>query len=124
MFLWIGVLVELVKLKDWEHIDYALKMRAIPATPKHYLPLVSVDDLCKVMVRAATDSGLVGQSLLVAPEQNILLSELTKMIAQQFNVSAPKQHVPLTILRLISNWTWLVNQLEMSAEMLIFLRTE
>ena len=60
MFLWIGVLVELVKLKDWEHIDYALKMRAIPATPKHYLPLVSVDDLCKVMVRAATDSGLVG----------------------------------------------------------------
>ena len=67
-------------------------MRAIPATPKHYLPLVSVDDLCKVMVRTATDSGLVGQSLLVAPEQNILLSE-------------SKQHVPLTILRLISNWT-------------------
>ena len=99
-------------------------MRAIPATPKHYLPLVSVDDLCKVMVRAATDSGLVGQSLLVAPEQNIPLSELTKMIAQQFNVSAPKQHVPLTILRLISNWTWLAKQLEMSAEMLSFLRTE
>ena len=74
-------------------------MRAIPATPKHYLPLVSVDDLCKVIVRAATDSGLVSQSLLVAPEQNILLSELT-------------------------NWTWLANQLEMSAEMLSFLRTE
>ncbi len=46
-------------------------MRAIPATPKHYLPLVSVDDLCKVIVQAATDSGLVSQSLLVAPEQNI-----------------------------------------------------
>ena len=99
-------------------------MRAIPATPKHYLPLVSVDDLCKVMVRAATDSGLVGQSLLVAPDQNILLSELTKMIAQQFNVFALKQDVPLTILRLISNWIWLANQLEMSAEMLSFLRTE
>ena len=99
-------------------------MRAIPATPKHYLPLGSVDDLCRVIVRAATDPSLVNQSLLVASEQNIPLSELTQMIAQQFNVSAPKQHVPLTILRLISNWTWLANQLEMSAEMLIFLRTE
>ncbi|WP_256731036.1 hypothetical protein [Acinetobacter sp. SwsAc4] len=52
------------------------------------------------------------------------MSELTKMIAQQFNVSAPKQHVPLFILRLILKWTWLANQLEMSAEMLSFLRTE
>ncbi|WP_336938384.1 SDR family oxidoreductase [Acinetobacter modestus] len=100
------------------------KMSAIPATPKHYLPLVRVDDLCRVMVRAATDSGLVNQSLLVASEQNIPLSELTQMIAQQLNVSAPKQHVPLVILRLILKWTWLANQLEMSAEMLSFLRTE
>lgn len=62
--------------------------------------------------------------LISCPRAEHFLSELTKMIAQQFNVSAPKQHVPLTILRLISNWTWLANQLEMSAEMLSFLRTE
>ncbi|WP_293744204.1 SDR family oxidoreductase [uncultured Acinetobacter sp.] len=100
------------------------KMSAIPATPQHYLPLVSVDDLCQVMAQAATDINLSNQALLVASEQKIPLSQLTQMIAQQLNVSAPKQHVPLVILRLILKWTWLANQLEMSAEMLSFLRTE
>lgn len=100
------------------------KMSAIPATPQHYLPLVRVDDLCQVMLNASTDTALSNQALLVADEQKIPLYQLTHTIADQLKVSAPKQHVPLVILRLILKWKWLAQKLEMSAEMLSFLRTE
>lgn len=100
------------------------KMSAIPATPQHYLPLVRVDDLCQVMAQAATDINLSNQALLVAAEQKIPLSQLTQIIAEQLHVSAPRQHVPIGILKLILKWQWLADQLEMSAEMLSFLRTE
>ncbi len=100
------------------------KMSALPATAQHYLPLVRVDDLCQIMLNAALDNTLSNQTLLVAHEQNIPLSQLTQMIADQLNVTAPIQHVPLRILKLILKWKWLANKLEMSEEMLNFLRTE
>lgn len=100
------------------------KMSAIPATAQHYFPLVSVDELCRVMVYAATDPILSQQALLVANEQHIALHQLIKMIAQQLHVKSPTRYIPIGVLKLLLKWQWLARQLEMSGEMLNFLRTE
>ena len=111
----IAQMVDLLKRK---------KMSAIPATPKHYLPLVRVDDLCRVMLNAAADAKLCNQALLVAAEQHIPMYQLVQIIADQLGVSAPTQHVPIGLLKIILKWRWLAQKLEMSGEMLSFLRTE
>lgn len=100
------------------------KMSAIPATAQHYLPLVRVDDLCRIMVRASVDMALSNQAMLVVSENNLALHQLTRMIADQLQVNAPTRYVPIRLLRLILKWQWLAKKLEMSTEMLSFLRTE
>ncbi|ENX38255.1 SDR family oxidoreductase [Acinetobacter sp. NIPH 2100] len=100
------------------------KMSAIPATAQHYLPLVRVDDLCRIMVNASVDRALSNQAMLVVSENNLALHQLTRLIAEQLQVRAPTRHVPIGMLRFILRWQWLAKKLEMSSEMLNFLRTE
>ncbi|WP_151742719.1 MULTISPECIES: SDR family NAD(P)-dependent oxidoreductase [unclassified Acinetobacter] len=100
------------------------KMSAIPATAQHYLPLIRVDDLCQIMVKALMDQDLVNQSMLVVSEHQLSLPQLTGMIAAQLQVKAPTRQVPIGLLKLILKWQWLAKKLEMSTEMLDFLRTE
>ena len=100
------------------------KMSAIPATAQHYLPLIRVDDLCQVMVKATMDQTLANQAMLVVSEHSVALHQLTRMIADQLQVNAPTRHVPIGLLRFILKWQWLAKKLEMSTEMLSFLRTE
>lgn len=100
------------------------KMHALPATSRHYLPLIRVDDLCQIMVKAAIDQALVNQAMLVVSEHHLALPQLTGMIAAQLQVKAPTWHVPVRLLKLMLKWPWLANRLEMSTEMLDFLRTE
>jgi hypothetical protein len=99
-------------------------MGAIPATPQHYLPLVTVDYLVKVMALAATENSLAQRELLVAHQQRFVLAEMFNIIATQVNQQAPTRYVPLAVLRVILKWKWLAQQLEMSKEMLDFIRTE
>ncbi|WP_436898416.1 SDR family oxidoreductase [Acinetobacter gyllenbergii] len=100
------------------------KMSAIPATTQHYLPLIRVDDLCQVMVKATMDQTLANQAMLVVSEHSVALHQLTRMIADQLQVNAPTRYVPIGLLRFILKWPWLAKRLEMSTEMLSFLRTE
>lgn len=100
------------------------KMSAIPATPQHYLPLVSIDYLVKVMGYAATEPSLVRSELLVAHEQHLTLSEMFNIMAAQVGQNAPTRYVSLHLLRMILKWKWLAQKLEMSVEMLNFIRTE
>jgi len=100
------------------------KMSAIPATAQHYLPLVRVDDLCRIMVSASVDMALSNQAMLAVSENILALHQLTRMIADQLQVSAPTRHVPVGLLKLILKWQWLAKKLEMSPETLSFLRTE
>ncbi|ENX60410.1 MULTISPECIES: SDR family NAD(P)-dependent oxidoreductase [Acinetobacter] len=100
------------------------KMSAIPATAQHYLPLIRVDDLCRIMVSASVDMALSNQAMLAVSENNLALHQLTQMIADQLQVNAPTRHVPIGLLRFILKWPWLAKKLEMSTEMLSFLRTE
>lgn len=64
-------------------------MGAIPATPQHYLPLVTVDYLVKVMALAATENSLAQRELLVAHQQRFVLAEMFNIIATQVNQQAP-----------------------------------
>lgn len=100
------------------------KMSAIPATPQHYLPLVTVDYLVRVISHAAVEPSLAQRELLVAHQQRFVLPEMLNIIAAQVQQKAPTQFVPLSVLRVILRWKWLAQKLEMSAEMLDFIRTE
>ncbi|MGN5764663.1 SDR family oxidoreductase [Acinetobacter calcoaceticus] len=100
------------------------KMSALPATAQHYLPLIRVDDLCQIMVKASMDQALTNQSMLAVSEHDLALAQLTGMIATQLQVKAPTRHIPIALLKLILKWQWLATKLEMSREMLDFLRTE
>lgn len=111
----IAQMVDLLKRK---------KMGAIPATPQHYLPLVTVDYLVKVMALVATENSLAQRELLVAHQQRFVLAEMFNIIATQVNQQAPTRYVPLAVLRVILEWKWLAQKLEMSKEMLDFIRTE
>lgn len=100
------------------------QLGAIPASPAHRLPLVSVDDLVEVMIAARQDPQTVGQELLVADAQTPNLATVLDWAAEVMQVNAPKRHVPLGVLRVLLRCTWLAHILKMSPEMLHFLRTE
>lgn len=100
------------------------KMSAIPATPQHYLPLVSIDYLVKVIGYAATETRLARSELLVAHEQRLTLADMFNIMAAQVGQKAPTRYVSLDLLRMILKWKWLAQKLEMSVEMLDFIRTE
>ena len=100
------------------------KLAAIPATPAHRLPLVCVDDLVDVMIAASRDPHTIGQELLVADAQTPNVATVLDWAATVMQVNAPKRYVPLGVLRVLLRWRWLAKQLNMSAEMLHFLRTE
>lgn len=100
------------------------KMSAIPATPQHYLPLVSIDYLVKVIGYAATETRLARSELLVAHEQRLTLADMFNIMAAQVGQKAPTRYVSLDLLRMILKWKWLAQKLEMSEEMLDFIRTE
>ncbi len=100
------------------------KMTAIPATPQHYLPLVSINMLVSAIVYAVQDENTVNQELLVANPQQIKLQKMVEIVADQLKIKPPTRFVPLSFLKLILKWTWLANQLGLSAESLNFLRTE
>ncbi|OEC90535.1 SDR family NAD(P)-dependent oxidoreductase [Acinetobacter sp. YK3] len=111
----IAQIVDLLKRK---------KMSALPATAQHYLPLIRVDDLCQIMVKASLDQDLANQAMLVVSEHHLALHQLTHLIADQLQVTAPTRHVPIGLLTFILKWQWLARKLELSTEMLNFLRTE
>ena len=100
------------------------KMMAIPATAIHYLPLVNINYLVAVMAEAGMDPQMRNQALLVADEEQIPLHQLLHLMATQLKLSAPKHYVPLWFLQWLLKWRWLAQKMEMSAEMLHFLRTE
>lgn len=100
------------------------KMTAIPATPQHYLPLVSINLLVDSIIRAAQDQSTINHEILIANPKQISLQQMIVTMAEALSVKAPTQFIPLFILKLILKCKWLATKLEMSAESLNFLRTE
>jgi thioester reductase-like protein len=118
---------EITKYQPIEHLINQLiqrKLTAIPATPQHYLPLVSVTMLVHAICKASQDQLAVNQEILIANPTQISLQALIQHAADRLNLKAPQYFVSLKILKLILKWKWLAQKLELSAEMLNFIRTE
>lgn len=118
---------EIAKYQPIEHLITQLKqhkLAAIPATPQHYLPLVSVTMLVQAICKASQDQLAIDQEILIANPTQISLQALIRHAADQLNLKAPQYFVSLKILKLILKWTWLAQKLDLSTEMLNFIRTE
>ncbi len=100
------------------------KITAIPGTRQHSLPLVSVTMLVDAIIYAAQDPCTHQQEILVANPEQVFFPELIQMIAQHLQVKAPRHFISLKLLQSILKWQWLARKLDMSTEMLNFLRTE
>ena len=97
---------------------------AIPGSPVHRLPLIGISELVAVMSHAALDQAAINREILVADEATPYLSEVLQLAAHTLQVKAPTRYVPLPLLAFILKWRWLATKLNLSPEMLHFIRTE
>lgn len=100
------------------------KMTAYPGTPQHSLPLVSVTMLVNAIVHASKDSQTLKQEILIANPQQLTFQALVEVIANSLQVNSPRFFISLSLLKCILKWRWLAIKLDMSSEMLNFIRTE
>lgn len=100
------------------------KMNALPGTALHSLPLVSVTMLVNAMVHASEDAQALKQEILVANPQQISLQTLVQIIARSLQINPPRHFISISFLKWILKWQWLAKKLDMSPEMLNFIRTE
>jgi dihydroflavonol-4-reductase len=100
------------------------KLSAIPATSAHRLPLVSIDDVVTMMIAASQDPQTIDQEYLLADRDTPNLATVLTWAGEAMNVQVPTRYVSIRILRLLLCWRWLAKKLDMSSEMLSFLRTE
>ena len=100
------------------------KMNALPGTSKHSLPLVSVTMLVNAMVHASKDPQTIRQEILVANPKQIPLQTLVNIIAKSLQMNPPCHFISLSLLKCILKWQWLAKKLDLSSEMLNFIRTE
>ncbi|TCB81551.1 SDR family oxidoreductase [Acinetobacter sp. ANC 4173] len=100
------------------------KMNALPGTSQHSLPLVSVTMLVNALVHASKDPLTLKQEILVANPQQISFQTLVKIIGQSLQINPPRHFISISFLKWLLKWRWLANKLDMSPEMLNFIRTE
>jgi len=100
------------------------KMNALPGTPQHSLPLVSVTLLVDAMLHASKDSQTIKQEILVASPEQLTFQALVGIIAKSLQVKPPRNFMSLSLLKFILKWNWLARKLDLSSEMLNFIRTE
>lgn len=118
---------EIPKTQPIAHLITQLKqgkLTAIPGTPQHYLPLVSINQLVGAILEASQDMLLIRQEILIAHPVQISLHVLIDSIARQLNLKIPRYFISLRMLKLMLRWRWLAQKLDISAEMLNFIRTE
>lgn len=79
--------------------------------------------LVDAIIHAAQDPSTHQQEILVANPEQVSFQELIQMVAEHLQVNAPRHFISLKLLQPILKWRWLARKLDMSAEMLNFLRT-
>lgn len=75
------------------------RLSAIPGSRAHWLPLVCVDFLAELLRLAAVDPHLVGQEVLALDAATPNLQGMLQLLASALDVSAPRRHIPLPLLR-------------------------
>lgn len=100
------------------------KMSVLPGSPYHSLPLVSVTMLVDAISNAVKDSKTLRQEILVANPKQLTFQVLVEEIAKSLEIKPPCHFISIHLLKYIFKWKWLATQLDMSPEMLNFIRTE
>lgn len=98
------------------------RLGAIPGSPAHWLPLVSVDFLAELMVAAAFDKQQVGQEILALDAATPNLRGMLQQLAQTLGVRAPSRHLPIALLRGLLKLPGLPRLLRTDAESLDFIQ--
>ena len=80
--------------------------------------------LVDAIIHAAQDPNTLQQEILVANPKQVSFQELIQLIAQQLHLKPPRHFISLKLLKQVLKWSWLAQKLDMSAEMLNFIRTE
>lgn len=100
------------------------RMLALPGSPQHTLPWVSVDYVAQSIAIFLKDISSYQQEFLLVHPQNLSFHHVVRLIAKQLNTKAPRYCVPLPLLTTLLKWRPLARHLNLSQEMLEFLRTE
>ncbi|MET1078753.1 MAG: SDR family oxidoreductase [Pseudomonas sp.] len=98
-------------------------LSAVPGSPAHWLPMVTVDFLVALMVAAAFDPQQSGRQVLALDEQTPNLQGLLATLAAPLGLSPPRRHLPIGLLRLLLRIPGLERLLRTSAESLDFIQT-
>ncbi|MHA3091214.1 SDR family oxidoreductase [Acinetobacter brisouii] len=100
------------------------KMLALPGSAQHTLPWVSVDHVVQGIIQCLKDRSSYQQEILLAHPQSLSFHHVVRLIAKQLKIQPPRFCVPLPILATLLRWQPLAQRLNLSREMLEFLRTE
>ncbi|GLO13583.1 putative oxidoreductase [Pseudomonas putida] len=100
------------------------RFKAVPGSTRHWLPLVSVDYLVKMMIGVAFDPSMANRQVLALYEQTPNLQEMLLQIANTLEVKAPRRHIPIGLLRSLLTIPGLATRLAISAESLNFIQTQ
>ncbi|MFE2007268.1 SDR family oxidoreductase [Pseudomonas guariconensis] len=100
------------------------RFKAIPGSARHWLPLVSVDYLVKMMTCVALDPSMANRQVLALCAHTPNLQGMLEQIAGTLQVKAPRYHVPIGLLRWILTIPGLAARLAVSAESLDFIQTQ
>lgn len=100
------------------------RFKAVPGSARHWLPLVSVDYLVKMMTCVAFDPSMANRQVLALYEHTPNLQGMLEQLAQTLNIKAPRRHVPIGLLKWLLTIPGLATRLSISAESLNFVQTQ
>lgn len=100
------------------------KLKAIPGSPRHWLPLVSVDYLVSLMASVAFDPSMANQQVLALDERTPNLDGLLAQIAKTLGVTAPRCHIAIGFLRGLLTIPGMATRFATHTESLNFIQTE
>lgn len=100
------------------------RLSVIPGSPRHWLPLISVDHLCALLAALVEHPLADGSSLLALDEQSPDLAEMLALLGAGLQRRAPRHHLPLPLLRGLLRLPLAERLLHTRRESLSFIRTE
>ncbi|MFJ2524256.1 SDR family oxidoreductase [Pseudomonas capeferrum] len=100
------------------------QFKAVPGSVRHWLPLVSVDYLVKMMICVAFDPFMANRQVLALYERTPSLQGMLLQIAKTLDVKAPRRHVPIGLLRSLLTIPGLATRFAISAESLNFIQVQ
>ena len=80
--------------------------------------------LVNSMIKASKDDQTTGQEILIANQEQIHFQKLVEIISAQLHVNSPRHFISILLLKCLLQWKWLAKKIDLSTEMLNFLRTE